>query len=56
MSDDYPDAEAAAERHWREQGGVDPNTGKMWLTPRMERNAIRLAESLANSKLSRPDL
>jgi hypothetical protein len=49
-TDDYPTSEAIIERQWREQKGVDPRTGKAWLTPRMERNAIRTAEAMANDK------
>lgn len=46
--DDYPDHEAPWEDQWRAMGGVDVD-GKMWLTPRMGRNAARLAESMANA-------
>ena len=51
-TDDYPIAEAILERQWREQKGIDPRTGKAWLTPRMERNSIRIAEALANAPVS----
>jgi len=47
-TDDYPDHEAPFEKQWQYMGGIDVD-GKMWLTPRMERNAARLAESLANA-------
>lgn len=42
MTDEYPPEEAAEEQRWKETGGVDPDTGEMWLTPRMERNAAAL--------------
>ena len=32
------------EELWKKQKGVDPNTGKMWLTPRMERDAKTLQD------------
>jgi hypothetical protein len=41
-----PNHELAIEQKWREQGGVDPDTNEMWLTPRMHRNAIRLEAAL----------
>lgn len=43
--DDYPDEEAVYEENWRAMGGLDVD-GKIWLTPRMERNAKRLTEVL----------
>lgn len=39
--------EETIEQLWREQKGVDLGTGKMWLTPRMERNAKRLVTAWA---------
>lgn len=36
--------EEELERLWKETGGVDPETGKMWLTPRMEREAEKLVK------------
>ncbi len=35
-------AEDNLEKLWKEQGGIDPVTGEMWLTPRMERRAEEL--------------
>jgi len=29
---------------WKKQKGIDPKTGRAWLTPRMERNAKQLTE------------
>ena len=52
-TDDYPDHEAPFEKQWQYMGGIDVD-GKMWLTPRMERNAARLAESLANVTVEGP--
>ena len=37
--------EEELERLWKETGGVDPKSGKMWLTPRMERIAQQVAAS-----------
>ncbi len=44
MKDDEvrPD-ELALEALWKAQKGVDPETGKAWLTPRMERIAAATA-------------
>ena len=36
--------EEKVEALWKKQGGVDPKTGRMWLTPRMERMARRMQE------------
>ena len=52
-TDDYPDREAPWEDQWRSMGGIDVD-GKMWLTPRMERNAARLAEFMANNPAQPP--
>lgn len=38
--------EKELERLWKLTGGIDPNTGEMWLTPRMEREAQELAERM----------
>lgn len=38
--------EARLERLWKLEGGVDPETGEMWLTPRMERDATKIKEHL----------
>jgi hypothetical protein len=38
--------EQELETLWKKTGGIDPNTGKGWLTPRMEREAQALAERL----------
>lgn len=35
---------------WQEQKGIDPETGRMWLTPRMEREAKELEKELKNEK------
>jgi hypothetical protein len=45
MEDKYPESEIEIERLWKEQKGIDPETGKMWLTPRMERNAEETVKS-----------
>lgn len=34
--------EVEIESLWHDQRGIDPRTGKMWLTPRMEREASAL--------------
>lgn len=34
---------------WRQTGGVDPHTGKAWLTPRMLRDAQELERKLRES-------
>lgn len=47
--DDYPDEEAVIEQRWKETGGVDAD-GNAWLTPRMERNAIKTAQALADAQ------
>lgn len=47
--DDYPDEEDEIERLWRQQGGICPETGRMWLTPRMHRNSIELAKHFSKS-------
>jgi hypothetical protein len=50
MHDDDPNydkvlpGEEAEEARWKVESGVDPDTGRMWLTPRMERNAQRLVD------------
>lgn len=36
--------EESIEALWKDQKGVDPNTGNMWLTPRMERAAAVLTK------------
>lgn len=41
--------EKALEQIWKDTKGVNPETGKMWLTPRMERDAAKLEESWAQS-------
>ena len=46
-TDDYPPEEAELEAKWRATKGVDAE-GKAWLTPRMERNAIKLAKLMAS--------
>ena len=33
---------------WKKTGGIDTATGKMWLTPRMEKEAEELTERLRN--------
>ena len=50
-TDDYPEEEASCEEAWRKSGGIDAD-GMIWLTPRMQRNAKRLTETLM--KLFRP--
>ena len=40
--DTYPDSESDVENLWHKQGGINPDSGKMWLTPRMHRNAAIL--------------
>lgn len=37
----YTHEERELERKWKKQQGIDPETGKAWLTPRMARNALR---------------
>ncbi|MEK6833206.1 MAG: hypothetical protein AABY32_04105 [Nanoarchaeota archaeon] len=38
------------EKLWVDQKGIDPKTGQSWLTPRMEREAIRLTENYHKEK------
>lgn len=54
-TDDYPDHEAECEDQWRAMGGIDAD-GRIWLTPRMVRNAKRLTEVLMKlfSKVHHP--
>jgi hypothetical protein len=52
-SDDYPHHEAPLEQKWKETKGVDEN-GKAWLTPRMQRNADRLAETWQKQDSTHP--
>jgi len=52
-TDDYPMCEAINEREWRATKGIDPRTGHMWLTPRMERNAVGMTRSLLSHKHAR---
>jgi NitT/TauT family transport system ATP-binding protein len=40
--------EEALEQLWKEQKGVNPQTGKMWLTPRMEREAKKIEKAWKN--------
>lgn len=40
-----PQNEDRIEELWREQAGIDPETGEAWLTPRMEREAAALEEA-----------
>ena len=35
------------EARWKAQGGIDPATNKLWLTPRMKRLAAWLADEWA---------
>ena len=51
--DDYPEHEQPWEDQWKSTGGIDVD-GKMWLTPRMQRNAARLANSWENSDQDQP--
>jgi len=44
--------EEALEALWKEQKGVNPETGEMWLTPRMEREAKQLAKRLESESCS----
>ena len=44
--------EQELEELWKLTGGCDPATGKMWLTPRMEREAEALAERWKNESIS----
>ena len=46
QEDDIAPHEQAIEDKWKEQQGVDPETGAVWLTPRMTRNAIRTEAEL----------
>ena len=41
MTDDQ--REKAIEKKWIKEQGIDPETGKAWLTPRMIREASHLA-------------
>jgi hypothetical protein len=41
------ESEEELELLWKETGGIDPETGKMWLTPRMEQEAVALDKSLS---------
>ena len=43
QEDVAPPCESDIEERWLIEKGVNPETGEAWLTPRMERNAARLA-------------
>lgn len=40
---------------WRQQKGVDPETGEMWLTPEMEKEAADLAKQWEKEDGSKAD-
>lgn len=42
--------EEDAERIWKVTGGVGPDDGRMWLTPRMARVAAKAAAAMAQQK------
>jgi hypothetical protein len=46
--------EEAGEAIWISQKGVNPKTGKMWLTPRMQREAARIQANLETPPQSIP--
>jgi len=46
------ESETLLEMLWRLSGGIDPATGKMWLTPRMEREVESLKQRCKDESIS----